>query len=110
MFYNKCNQDKRQTCMLYLINAQNYIFVIDVSAVVDTEKLKNGGCEFHPDLKSLYEKSAQLHNLTVEEIEGCEYTITHSELLGDVACLDQRNNGIAISKKEIETFITGFTL
>lgn len=93
--------------MLYLCNGNGYIFVIDPSAPVDVNYLKENGCEFFETLEKLYEKSANIQELTIEEVEGCEFTVLFSELRNEICCVDQRNCGVKI-KGRLEDFISTF--
>lgn len=93
--------------MLFLCNSKNYIFIIEPSAHVDLNYLKAKGCEFFETIEQLYQKSADVQNLTVEEVEGCEFTVLFSKLRNEIACIDQRNCGMKIEGR-LEDFIADF--
>ncbi len=93
--------------MLYLINGNHYIFIIDPSAPVDVDYLKANGCEFFETTEMLYEKSADVQNLTIEEVEGSEFTVLFSNLRNEICCIDQRNCGMEVEGR-LEDFIANF--
>lgn len=94
--------------MLYLLNANNYMFFIDPSAPVDVDYLEANGCELFETNEMLYKKAADVQDLTIEEVEGCELTVLFSKLRNDFCCIDQRNCGMNIEGR-LEDFITRFS-
>lgn len=93
--------------MLYLFNLNKYIFVIEPSANVDVSYLKSKGCEFLDSLEQLYKVSADAQDLSIEEVEGCEFSVLFSKLHNEIVCVDQRGCGLEITEK-LEDFISNF--
>lgn len=48
--------------MLYLLNANNYMFFIDPSAPVDVDYLEANGCELFETNEMLYKKAADVQD------------------------------------------------
>lgn len=89
--------------MLFIINGKKYIFVVESCVSINIEELKAKGCTFVDSLAELYTVSAEAQELTVEEVEGCEFTITKAVSSDQIIMLDQR-----LYHAEIEDDINDF--
>lgn len=93
----------------YITNKDGYYMVVEDNVPLDEERMRDEGCEFHPDKEAMYQTVANMNNLEYDEVEGLEYLVA-MDSEGVPYSLDTRGFREDIKDDSVGKYISDFVL